>query len=255
MMRYFIIPIVILISIVSTGLSQASYRETFEKEFMLSPWYIAKGEISACIQCHTSDDMGPEMHEITQQWKESFHAKHNVSCHDCHGGDPEAYEIATAHRGRFLGIPTKLETIELCSECHADPNQMRQFGLAADQLAEFRDLAELAEMDLSAAVYDGDTPAPIRAAVREAGQVVVTNTCMNKTVEELENISANFCVAEPTVTSIAAALDVAAKRVSDLTAREAGAQVNWSQDWNQTFSPELLNHVQQWFPEVKLKDT
>lgn len=51
-------------------------------------------------------------------------------------------------------------------------------ALSQDQLAEFRDLATLAEMDLSAAVYDGDTPAPIRAVVREAGQVVVTNPDM-----------------------------------------------------------------------------
>ena len=36
-------------------------------------------------------------------------------------------------------------------------------------------------MDLSAAVYDGDTPAPIRAVVREAGQVVVTNPDMLST--------------------------------------------------------------------------
>ena len=54
-------------------------------------------------------------------------------------------------------------------------------ALSQDQLAEFRDLAQLAHMDLSAAVYDGDTPAPIRAAVREAGQVVVTNPDMLST--------------------------------------------------------------------------
>ncbi len=54
-------------------------------------------------------------------------------------------------------------------------------ALSQDQLAEFRDLASLAEMDLSAAVYDGDTPAPIRAVVREAGQVVVTNPDMLST--------------------------------------------------------------------------
>ena len=54
-------------------------------------------------------------------------------------------------------------------------------ALSQDQLAEFRDLASLAEMDLSAAVYDGDTPSPIRAVVREAGQVVVTNPDMLST--------------------------------------------------------------------------
>jgi DEAD/DEAH box helicase domain-containing protein len=54
-------------------------------------------------------------------------------------------------------------------------------ALSQDQLAEFRDLAGLAGMDLSAAVYDGDTPAQIRAVVREAGQVVVTNPDMLST--------------------------------------------------------------------------
>jgi DEAD/DEAH box helicase domain-containing protein len=54
-------------------------------------------------------------------------------------------------------------------------------ALSQDQLAEFRELAGLAGMDLSAAVYDGDTPAPIRAVVREAGQVVVTNPDMLST--------------------------------------------------------------------------
>jgi DEAD/DEAH box helicase domain-containing protein len=54
-------------------------------------------------------------------------------------------------------------------------------ALSQDQLAEFRDLATLAGLDLSAAVYDGDTPAPVRAVVREAGQVVVTNPDMLST--------------------------------------------------------------------------
>ncbi|HSM32924.1 MAG TPA: DEAD/DEAH box helicase [Anaerolineae bacterium] len=54
-------------------------------------------------------------------------------------------------------------------------------ALSQDQLAELRDLAALAEMGLSAAVYDGDTPAAIRANVREAGQVVLTNPDMLST--------------------------------------------------------------------------
>ena len=54
-------------------------------------------------------------------------------------------------------------------------------ALSQDQVAEFRDLAGLAGMDLAAAVYDGDTPAPIRSSIREAGQVVVTNPDMLST--------------------------------------------------------------------------
>ena len=51
-------------------------------------------------------------------------------------------------------------------------------ALSQDQLAEFRDLAGAAGMDLAAGVYDGDTPTPIRSLIREAGQVVVTNPDM-----------------------------------------------------------------------------
>jgi DEAD/DEAH box helicase domain-containing protein len=51
-------------------------------------------------------------------------------------------------------------------------------ALGQDQSAELRELATLADMELAAGVYDGDTPAPIRSTIRAAGQVVVTNPDM-----------------------------------------------------------------------------
>jgi DEAD/DEAH box helicase domain-containing protein len=51
-------------------------------------------------------------------------------------------------------------------------------ALSQDQLAEVRELGRLAELDLMAAVYDGDTPTPIRTVIRAAGQIVVTNPDM-----------------------------------------------------------------------------
>jgi DEAD/DEAH box helicase domain-containing protein len=51
-------------------------------------------------------------------------------------------------------------------------------ALSQDQLAGFRELANAAEIEVSAGVYDGDTPNPIRHLIREAGQVVVTNPDM-----------------------------------------------------------------------------
>ncbi len=51
-------------------------------------------------------------------------------------------------------------------------------ALGQDQVAELSELARAAEIDLAAATYDGDTPAPIRSAIRGAGQVVVTNPDM-----------------------------------------------------------------------------
>ena len=118
MKKFLPLQIIISIILLSYGFSLAGYRETFEKEFMLSPWSIAKGEISACIQCHSSENMGPEMHEIISQWKESWHARNNISCHDCHGGAPEDASMAMKHQRGFKGVPNEVEVPEFCGTCH-----------------------------------------------------------------------------------------------------------------------------------------
>jgi ATP-dependent helicase YprA (DUF1998 family) len=51
-------------------------------------------------------------------------------------------------------------------------------ALSQDQVAEFAELSVAAGLRLSASTYDGDTPAPIRSAIRSAGQVVATNPDM-----------------------------------------------------------------------------
>ena len=51
-------------------------------------------------------------------------------------------------------------------------------ALAQDQVAELAELSAASGLAISAATYDGDTPAPIRSAIRGAGQVVATNPDM-----------------------------------------------------------------------------
>src|SRR5690349_12297917 len=51
-------------------------------------------------------------------------------------------------------------------------------ALGQDQVAEFAGLAQASHLAVAAATYDGDTPAPIRSAIRTAGQVVVSNPDM-----------------------------------------------------------------------------
>jgi DEAD/DEAH box helicase domain-containing protein len=51
-------------------------------------------------------------------------------------------------------------------------------ALAADQLVELRGLADAAGIGLKTHTYDGDTPPNVRAVVRAAGQVVITNPDM-----------------------------------------------------------------------------
>jgi DEAD/DEAH box helicase domain-containing protein len=51
-------------------------------------------------------------------------------------------------------------------------------ALGQDQVAELGELSRAAGLHINASTYDGDTPNPIRSAIRSAGQVVVTNPDM-----------------------------------------------------------------------------
>ncbi len=51
-------------------------------------------------------------------------------------------------------------------------------ALGQDQVTEFGELSAAAGLSIVTSTYDGDTPAPIRSAIRAAGQVVVTNPDM-----------------------------------------------------------------------------
>jgi DEAD/DEAH box helicase domain-containing protein len=51
-------------------------------------------------------------------------------------------------------------------------------ALGQDQVAELGALSRAAGLEINASTYDGDTPNPIRSAIRSAGQVVVTNPDM-----------------------------------------------------------------------------
>ncbi len=51
-------------------------------------------------------------------------------------------------------------------------------ALGQDQVAALSEMASASDLAVSASTYDGDTPAPIRSAIRSAGQVVVTNPDM-----------------------------------------------------------------------------
>jgi DEAD/DEAH box helicase domain-containing protein len=51
-------------------------------------------------------------------------------------------------------------------------------ALAQDQLTELRELSDAAQLELKTFTYDGDTPPGARSALRQAGQVVLTNPDM-----------------------------------------------------------------------------
>jgi len=116
-MRYIICLILAAIFISSTSAS-AGYREDFEREFMSKPWVGEVGEENACISCHASEKMAPEMRDIPQGLQASIHYQYNISCHDCHGGDPkDPDQSMSKHRG-FVGSPKYDEVPEFCGKCH-----------------------------------------------------------------------------------------------------------------------------------------
>jgi len=82
-----------------------------------------------CVTCHADKRAAFSL---------GVHADRGIRCHTCHGGDPSAFELPAAHRGRFIGAPGKVETVALCGSCHSDPDRMRQYGLPSGEVAEFR---------------------------------------------------------------------------------------------------------------------
>src|SRR6185295_13438720 len=97
----------------------------------------------------------------------------------------EAIEAVRAGRDTVVVTPTAsgkslcymLPTLQAVAD---DPAARALFlfptkALGQDQVAELGELSRAAGLSVATATYDGDTPAPIRSAIRGAGQVVVTN--------------------------------------------------------------------------------
>jgi len=94
-----------------------------------------------------------------------------------HAGDDVVIVTPTAS-GKSLCY-----TVPVLQALAEDPSARALFlfptkALGQDQVAEFGGLAAASGLSVLASTYDGDTPAPIRSAVRAAGQVVVTNPDM-----------------------------------------------------------------------------
>lgn len=88
----------------------------------ITPLVSAQGiggqEESVCLGCHDSDLMRPELRSIPSEWKKSRHYQNNVSCHDCHGGDPKDAAMAMSPERGFVGKPSYAEVPEFCGKCH-----------------------------------------------------------------------------------------------------------------------------------------
>jgi hypothetical protein len=48
----------------------------------------------------------------------SWHSQNNVSCHDCHGGDPKDAAMSMSPQRGFAGTPKYADVPEFCGKCH-----------------------------------------------------------------------------------------------------------------------------------------
>lgn len=84
-----------------------------------------------------------------------------------------------------------------------------------------------------------------------AGLVTVTNTFATKTGERMAGISPNIIAVEPTLEGLTQGLAVAIRRVDGFEQRLAGAKLNWSTSWAETFSTEVMSRLKEYFGQPR----
>jgi hypothetical protein len=107
----------------------------------------AEPHATSCTLCHANAEVAGEASPaIVEHEKSGAHAAAGLSCHDCHGGNPdpalaeslEAMDEKYA-ANPFRGTPKRTEIPAFCGRCHSDPTVMKRFKPAArvDQEREY----------------------------------------------------------------------------------------------------------------------
>jgi cytochrome c553 len=110
----------------------------------------APAAVTSCVACHGSTDWFDEesVERIVGGFHGGAHAAAELSCHDCHGGDPDpalADDLDAAMSPDFepnpyLGVPERAAIPAFCGRCHSDPAFMRRYhpDPRVDQEQEYR---------------------------------------------------------------------------------------------------------------------
>ena len=115
-------------------------------------------------------------------------------------------------------------------------------------LNEYKEL--LPEFDIGLSLMLSPHPSLVPIEMAAAGMLAVTNTFANKTKECLNNISTNFIAAEPSLEGIEQGLITAVRNVKDYSSRIKGANVNWSQSWEDSFNSVFINKVKKFIVQA-----
>jgi nitrate/TMAO reductase-like tetraheme cytochrome c subunit len=98
----------------------------------------AQSTKTSCLNCH-------EGQENVQHFKDDVHAEVGLSCHDCHGGNPDPAADMDVAKDRkfpgnpFRGAPERASIPDFCGKCHSSAEYMKRFNPAArvDQVTEY----------------------------------------------------------------------------------------------------------------------
>ncbi len=64
-------------------------------------WSLPGVEANSCVACHKTLADPTHVKHSFGEWQQSVHARNNVTCNYCHGGDPAKAEKNEAHAGVF----------------------------------------------------------------------------------------------------------------------------------------------------------
>ncbi len=104
---------------------------------------------SACVACHGDAELfdAESIAAIVGGYADDVHAEVGLSCHDCHGGNPDPSlaedmeaSMSEAHAPNpYRGVPERIEVPGFCGRCHSDPDVMKRYRPAArvDQEREY----------------------------------------------------------------------------------------------------------------------
>jgi len=105
-------------------------------------------EATSCVTCHFDTGLfEPAEIAVIEGFSDDVHAEVGLSCHDCHGGnpDPELFEDYVGAKddeletSPYRGKPDRTAVPGFCGACHSDSSYMRRFGpsISTDQENEY----------------------------------------------------------------------------------------------------------------------
>jgi hypothetical protein len=94
-------------------------------------------DATSCVLCHGDEDLfEQEQLQIVQGYREGAHSAAGLSCHDCHGGNPDpaiADDMDAAmdesyEPNPYVGVPDATAVPKTCGRCHSSPEYMRRYN-------------------------------------------------------------------------------------------------------------------------------